>query len=122
MRTFVLRLVLVLAATFGLAFGPAFAQSYYGYTWGNGITDNDFRMLEDATNALLSRQPLAAGTSESWHDNQTGAHGTARITGTFRYHGLLCHKIGYVISPAGSFTRNLHLSWCKAGESDWRIL
>jgi surface antigen len=117
-------LFLLFLAAFALpSVTPALAQSYFGMIWGNSITGEDFKQLEDATNTLLKRTPLSRGASESWRNDRSGAHGTIRVQNTFRYKGLLCHKIFYQISPSGAqTTRDLQLSWCNTSDGEWKIL
>jgi hypothetical protein len=48
---------------------PAFAQSYFSMIWGNSITGEDFKQLEDATSTLLKRTPISKRTSENWRND-----------------------------------------------------
>lgn len=105
---------------------PGYAQLTGYYPMGAdslSLSNGDFTRLTDAANALLLRSPLPVGTTTSWRNDQTGSSGTIRVVQTFKHGTMLCHKLDYETTPAGTPPANhTTLDWCNTGRGEWKIL
>jgi surface antigen len=114
-----------------LSLGAALAGQTYGQLTGYypmgadslSLSNDDFVRMIDAANGLLRRSPLPVGTTTNWQNNQTGSTGTIRVTQTFRHGAMLCHRLVYETTPAGTPPANrTTLDWCDTGHGEWKIL
>ncbi|MBS0560479.1 MAG: hypothetical protein JSR21_10525 [Proteobacteria bacterium] len=116
------------AAVTALALGCALAQpaaaqiNPFRSSFANGLGDDDFQRLSDASNALLNREHLEVGATEAWRNPATGAGGTITVTRNFTARGYACHALLYSSVPDEKrASRQTRLNWCKTPEG-WKIL
>jgi hypothetical protein len=117
--------VLMVCGLAGALARPAAAQlNPFRNSFANGIGNDDFQHLTDASNQLLARDHLDVGATEAWRNPQTGAGGTIEVTRNFTHSGLACHALLYRTRPdelRASRANATRLNWCKT-PSGWKIL
>jgi surface antigen len=115
------RLLLVLLAALCVA-GPAAAQinPFHGSN-ATPLTQDDLTALNAASARLLSQPTLAAGETEAWHNDASGASGVVTAGQPVRHKGLACRVLNYKGTvPGPRPERTATLTWCKT-KSGWRI-
>ena len=59
----------------------------------------------------------------SWENDQTGNGGIVLLKNSFNHEGMLCRRIEQQLKFRGqSDVRRFHLSYCRVGEQEWKIL
>jgi surface antigen len=113
----------VIVGTTALAVLPAVAQiSPFRSSFAAGLTDQDFKMIQQATTSQLTPDPLADGTREDWRNPATGMHGSVASARTFRRAGHECHVVDYTaMRRSGRNATRQTLNWCKT-QAGWKIL
>lgn len=85
------------------------------------LNKEDLTALNDATQRLLNRSPLAAGDSESWSNAQSGASGTVTAGAAVQRKGMTCRKATHKNTvPGPRAERSVTLTWCKTKDG-WKI-
>jgi len=116
------------AAVTAVALGGALAQpaaaqiNPFRSSFANGLGDDDFQRLADASTALLNRDHLQVGATEAWRNPATGVGGTISVTRNFKARGYDCHGLLYSTTPdEARAPRQTRLNWCNTPEG-WKIL
>ena len=86
-----------------------------------GLTNSDFRVLDDATKQFLARPDLSPGAHEDWKNPETGSVGSLTVKNTLYRKGFDCLAIGYKSMARGRPpNRTGALNWCKTPDG-WKI-
>ena len=106
-----------------LAGAPAQAQiNPFGDASKTKLSNGDFKVLDQATQRLLSRPGLAPGARESWTNPQTKSTGSLTVKNAFHRKGFACVAVGYQSMARGRPpNRTGALNWCKTPKG-WKIL
>lgn len=112
-----------LALYMGLsAAASAQINPFRGY--GPGMSDEDLRLLGEATNRLNTRENPVVGGIEAWRDAQSRGGGTATLKRVYQWRGMPCHSISYDLlfaERAESRKRYYTLEWCRTSDGAWKI-
>jgi surface antigen len=118
------RLTLALLAGTGLLL-PIAGQAQlnpFRSSWRAGLSNEDFRLMNQAAEQLRNKTNVPDGTSTEWSNTRSGASGTITIDSTFHSRGMLCRKMDYSATrPDGRAPATATLNWCKTPQG-WKIL
>jgi hypothetical protein len=93
----------------------------FGSARKTGLTDSDFKVLEETTNQFLARPDLSPGAHEEWQNPATGSKGSLTVKNTLHRKGFDCLAIGYKSMARGKPpNRTGALNWCKTPDG-WKI-
>jgi surface antigen len=107
--------------------GPCLAQiSPFGWDPTNAdttlTTDEDWRLLWEATVSLNRSPDAAAGESRAWSNTTSGNSGKVTVARVFESKGMSCHAVRYAISLSGRHTpQEFNLNWCRTSAGQWKI-
>jgi surface antigen len=115
------RLLLALLGALSMT-GPASAQiNPFRGSNATPLTRDDLAALHAASARLLSQPTLAAGQTEAWRNDASGASGVVTAGQPVRHKGLACRVLTYEATvPGPRPERTSTLTWCKT-KSGWKI-
>ena len=86
------------------------------------LSNGDFKVLDEATQKLLSNPDLKPGTQESWTNPATKSTGSLTVKNQLHRKGFSCVAVGYQSMARGRPpNRTGELTWCKTSDG-WKIL
>ena len=87
----------------------------------SGLSNSDFKALDEATQQFLARPDLSPGTHEEWKNPKTGTTGSLTVKNTLHLKGFDCLAISYKSMARGKPpNRTGALNWCKTPDG-WKI-
>ena len=87
------------------------------------LTDEDWRLVSEATVSLNRTPDAAAGETRAWTDAASGNSGKVTLTRVFESKGTTCHALRYAISFSGKPVPQVYnLDWCRTSAGQWKIV
>ena len=106
-----------------MAFAPAHAQlNPFGDASKTKLSNEDYEVLGEAVDRLLSNPDLKPGTRETWTNPETKSTGSVTVKNQFHRKGFSCVGVAYQSMARGRPpNRTGALNWCKTPDG-WKIL
>jgi hypothetical protein len=112
------------AGLFLLGSGPCLAQiSPFGWDPSTAVlTDEDWRLLWEATVSLNRTPEAAAGETRAWSDATSHNAGKVTLMRVYESKGTPCHALRYAISffDRGG-PQEYNFNWCRTPGGQWKI-
>jgi hypothetical protein len=103
--------------------GAARAQinPFWSSRFGARLTNEDLQGLIRGTDKLNASPEARPGSTTSWNNPASKAHGTIEITRIYESRGMTCHAIRYSITLPARPARDYNMDWCKTSEG-WKVV
>jgi surface antigen len=86
------------------------------------LTDEDWRLLSEATVTLNRAPNAAAGETRSWSNAVSGDSGKVSVMRVFQSNGATCHAVRYaILFPHRSTPQEYNVNWCRTTNGQWKI-
>lgn len=89
----------------------------------NGLTKEDFELMEKSSASLYQNPDAKVGLSQSWKNPKTRNRGQVTLVKQFEYKGMPCWRLRHSFKVKTTVgTRTLEASRCKTADGTWKLL